>query len=268
MVEDREWFVRTEDGSVYGPTDLQSLVQWAKDGRIEPTSFVSSDRMSWIPAPRKAELGMAWLVEIKQGEVYGPFARSVVSRLYTDGSVPETARAYRLHGGAVDHDPPPVEKIVTKEVRVEVPVEKIVKVPIEKIVEREVRVEVPVEKVVTKEVRVEVPVEKIVKVPVEKIVEREVRVEVPVEKVVTKEVRVEVPVERIVEKIVEVPAARVEAEVVVPEVVEPVVSDSRPAESRFETAGRDRLAALEAAARRELASARGRRFAGTLFGRK
>ena len=232
MVEDREWFVRTEDGSVYGPTDLQSLVQWAKDGRIEPTSFVSSDRMSWIPAPRKAELGMAWLVEIKQGEVYGPFARSVVSRLFSDGSVPETARAYRLHGGAVDHDPPPVEKIVTKEVRVEVPVEKIVKVPIEKIVEREVRVEVPVEKVVTKEVRVEVPVE------------------------------------RIVEKIVEVPAARVEAEVVVPEVVEPVVSDSRPAESRFETAGRDRLAALEAAARRELASARGRRFAGTLFGRK
>ena len=232
MVEDREWFVRTEDGSVYGPTDLQSLVQWAKDGRIEPTSFVSSDRMSWIPAPRKAELGMAWLVEIKQGEVYGPFARSVVSRLFSDGSVPETARAYRLHGGAVDHDPPPVEKIVTKEVLVEVPVEKIVKVPIEKIVEREVRVEVPVEKVVTKEVRVEVPVE------------------------------------RIVEKIVEVPAARVEAEVVVPEVVEPVVSDSRPAESRFETAGRDRLAALEAAARRELASARGRRFAGTLFGRK
>ena len=308
MVEEREWFVRTEDGSVYGPTDLQSLVQWAKDGRIEPTSFVSSDRVSWMPAPQKGELGMTWLVEVEQGKVYGPFARSVVSQLFSDGSVPKSARVYRLHEGAVDQDPPPVEKVVTKEVRVEVPVEKIVKVPVEKIVEREVRVEVPVEKIVTKEVRVEVPVEKIVKVPVEKIVEREVRVEVPVEKVVTKEVRVEVPVEkvvtkevrvevpvekivkvpvekivekevirevrvevpveRIVEKIVEVPAARVEAEVVVPEVVEPVVSDSRPAESRFETAGRDRLAALEAAARRELASARGRRFAGTLFGRK
>ena len=222
MVEDREWFVRTEDGRVYGPVGLQSLVQWAKDGRIEPTSFVSSDRMSWIPAPRKAELGMAWLVEIKQGEVYGPFARSVVSRLFSDGSVPETARAYRLHGGAVDHDPPPVEKIVTKEVRVEVPVEKIVKVPVEKIVEREV----------------------------------------------VREVRVEVPVERIVEKIVEVPAARVEPEVVVPEVVEPTVSDVRPAEGHFESTGRDRLAALEAAARRELASARGRRFAGNLFGRR
>ena len=262
MVEEREWFVRTEDGSVYGPTDLQSLVQWAKDGRIEPTSFVSSDRVSWMPAPQKGELGMTWLVEVEQGKVYGPFARSVVSQLFSDGSVPKSAKVYRLHEGAVDQDPPPVEKVVTKEVRVEVPVEKIVKVPVEKIVEREVirevRVEVPVEKVVTKEVRVEVPVEKIVKVPVEKIVEREV----------IREVRVEVPVERIVEKIVEVPAARVEAEVVVPEVVEPVKLDVRPSESHFENAGRDRLAALEAAARRELASARGRRFAGTLFGRK
>lgn len=284
MVEGREWFVRTEDGSVYGPTRMQSLVQWAKDGRIEPTSFVSNDRVSWMPAPQKAELDMTWLVEVEQGNVYGPFARSVVSQLFSDGSVPKSAKVYRLHEGAVDQDPPPVEKVVTKEVRVEVPVEKIVEkivqVPVEKIVEREVRVEVPVEKVVTKEVRVEVPVEKIVhvpvekivKVPVEKIVEREVRVEVPVEKIVEKEVirevRVEVPVERIVEKIVEVPAARVEAEVVVPEVVEPEAPVARPAESHFENAGRDRLAALEAAARRELASARGRRLAGTLFGRK
>ena len=62
------------------------------------------------------------------------------------------------------------------------PAEKIV----EKVVVKEVRVEVPVEKVVVKEVRVEVPVEKLVEVPVEKIVEKEVRVEVPVEKIVEK----------------------------------------------------------------------------------
>ena len=61
---------------------------------------------------------------------------------------------------------------------------------VEKVVVKEVKVEVPVERVVVKEVRVEVPVEKIVEVPVEKLVE------------VEKEVRVEVPVEKIVEKIV------------------------------------------------------------------
>ena len=236
MDESREWFVRTEDGNVYGPAALSSLVQWASDGRIEPTSSVSRDRVSWKPAALQSELGMTWLVEIEQGKVYGPFARAVVSRLFADGSLPKTARVYRLHEGQVDHDPPPVEKVVEKEVI------------------REVRVEVPVEKVVEKEVIREVRVE----VPVEKIVEKEV----------IREVRVEVPVERIVEKIVEVPATRVEAEVVVPEVVEAAPSAVCTADSRFENADRDRLAALEAAARRELASARGRRFAGCLFGRK
>ena len=45
----------------------------------------------------------------------------------------ESAKAYRLHEYPIDEDAPPVEKIVEKEVRVEVPVERIV----EKIVEVE-----------------------------------------------------------------------------------------------------------------------------------
>lgn len=78
-----------------------------------------------------------------------------------------------------------VEKVVYKEVPVEVikevikevEVERIVEVPVERIVEREVIVE----KLVTKEVEVEVIKEivKEVEVPVEKIVERIVEVEVP-----------------------------------------------------------------------------------------
>ena len=62
------------------------------------------------------------------------------------------------------------DSIVVKEIIKEVPVEKIVEVPVEveKIVE--VLKEVPVEKIVEKEV----PVEKVVEVPVEKIVEKEV----------------------------------------------------------------------------------------------
>lgn len=73
--------------------------------------------------------------------------------------------------------------------------------------------EIPRPFVVEKEMRVEVPVERIIeqKVPYEviKYVDRvvEKRVEVPVEKVVT--MRVEVPVEKIVEKRVEVPVERI-----------------------------------------------------------
>ena len=276
---------------MYGPADIASLVTWAEDGRIEPTGFVSRDRINWTPAQLMPELEMKWLVETEPGKVFGPFNRSLVISLFSRKAVPDGAKAYRLHELSVECDPPPVEveKIVEREVRVEVPVEKIV----ERVVEKEVRVEVPVEKIVEKEVRVEVPVEKIVevpvekivekivKVPVEKIVEKEVRVEVPVEKIVEKEVRVEVPVEKIVEKIVEVPVEKIVEKVI--EVVPPartgiVVADAPdpvgivpPARSPgaiFGNLDRGRLAALEAAAQRELVKGGRLGVAAKLFGRK
>ena len=231
----REWFVRTEDGRVYGPADVASLVAWAQDGRIGPSGFVSRDRLNWTPAQLMPELEMKWLVETEPGKVFGPFNRALVVSLFARGSVPRGAKAYRLHELPVDTDPPPVVK------------------------------EVPVEKVVEKEVRVEVPVEKVV----EKIVEKEVHVEVPVEKIVEKEVRVEVPVEKIVERVIEVvPPPR--EELAVADVAAPaaVASPPRPPGALFENLDRGRLAALEAAARRELA--KGRRFgiAANFFGRK
>ena len=104
-------------------------------------------------------------------------------------------------------------------------------------------------------VRVEVPVE--VEKVVERVVEKrvEVPVEVPVEKVVEK--IVEVPVERIVERVIEVEPPRA----VVPEVVAPAApAASVPHRGLFKNVDKSRLAALEAAARRELAAAKGGRF--------
>ena len=187
-MSEKNWYVRMEDGRVYGPADVASLVEWAKDGRIEPTSFVSQDRKSWQPAQMMSELGMTWLVETEPGKVFGPFNRAVVINLFKNGDAGKMAKAYRLHDFPVDEDPPPVEKIVEREV--------------------------------------------------------------------IKEVRVEVPVEKIVEKIVEVPPPA-RTELVVPEVLEPVAAKPPPKSpgSFFGSAGRDGLAALEAAARRELAAA-------------
>ena len=45
----KEWFVRTEEGKVYGPATLESLVSWAREGRVEPTGFASKDRINWTP---------------------------------------------------------------------------------------------------------------------------------------------------------------------------------------------------------------------------
>ena len=243
MADEKKWYIRTEDGKVYGPADIAALSLWAQDGRIEPAAFVSQDRKSWVPAQLMSELEMKWLVEVEPGKVFGPFNRAVVIRLSRAGELPPQAKIYHLHEFPVDQDPPPVEK------RVEVPVEKIV----EKIVEK--RVEVPVEKIVEKvvEKRVEVPVEKIV----EKIVEK--RVEIPVEKIV----------EKIVEKRVEVePPAR--TELVVAEVVEPVAAMPPPKApgTMFRNMDRSQLAALEAAARSELANAKRGRMPFNLFGSK
>ena len=283
----KEWFVRTADGKVYGPADVSVLVKWAEEGRIEASSSVSADRVTWMRAPGLDALEMDWLVEVSQGNVFGPFNRKLVSRLFADQTIPATAEVYRRHRLAIDEDPPPVErvveKIVEKEVRVEVPVEKVVEkevrveVPVETVVERVVRVEVPVEKIVEKivekEVRVEVPVEKIV----EKIVEKEVRVEVPVEKivekVVEKEVRVEVPVEKVVERVVEVLPPSQDFQTGERRAAVPTVMPRRGAErNMFGYGGKAQLAALEAAAARELAALRqkqgGSGFSKAFFGRK
>ena len=205
MTDEKRWYVRTEDGRVYGPADSAALVEWAKDGRIEPTSFVSQDRKSWMPVQLMAELEMKWLVETEPGKVYGPFNRSVVIGLFKNGEVGATAKAYRLHEFAVDEDPPPVEKIVEK------------------------------------------VVEKVVEVPVEKVVEK--------------------VVEKIVEKIVEVPPPA-RTEIVVAEVLEPV-AEKPPLKSPgalFGDLNRNGLAALEAAARRELEAANRKRHSFGLFG--
>ena len=205
MENGKSWYVRTEDGKVYGPADVGALVEWAKDGRIEPTSFVSQDRKSWTPVQLMPELEMKWLVEVEPGKVFGPFHRAVVIGLFRSGGVGKTAKAYRLHEFAIDEDPPPVEKIV------------------------------------------------------EKVVEKEV----------IKEVRVEVPVEKIVEKVVEVPPPA-RTELVVAEVLEPVAAKPPPMRSNsiFGDLGHGGLAALEAAARRELATANRKGHAFGLFGSK
>ena len=210
------------DGNVYGPADVAALVSWAEDGRVDPSSSLSKDRIKWTPAQLMPELEMKWLVEIEPGKPLGPYNRKFLIASCADGSLPATAKVYRLPEFPVDQDPPPVV--------------------VEKIVEK--RVEVPVEKIV----------EKIVEVPVEKIVEVEKRVEVPVEKIVEKIVEVEKPPR---------------TSVVVPEVVEP--SGNEPPRRAggaglFGDVSRSGLAALEQAARRELAAAGKNRFG--FFGRR
>lgn len=272
--KESEWYFRNADGAIYGPADVATLALWAREGRITPDGAVSRDRRRWTKAPDVPALAMNRIVEVEPGRWYGPFHEDVVNALREKGTVPKSAKVYVRETAktkaAAKKAEKPVEKIVEKIVRVEVPVEKIVKVEVpvekvvEKVVEKIVKVEVPVEKVVEKIVKVKVPVEKVVKkivkveVPVEKVVEKIVKVEVPVEKVVEKIVKVEVPVEKVVEKVVYVSEpAEEKKEARVREVAAP----RRPSMAgklgrMFAGADFSKLAALEAAARRELFAAR------------
>ena len=63
MNDIKEWYVRMSDGNVYGPADVAALVSWAEDGRVDPSSSLSKDRIKWTPAQLMPELEMEWLVE-------------------------------------------------------------------------------------------------------------------------------------------------------------------------------------------------------------
>lgn len=101
------WYVRTEDGKVYGPAPFSSLLAWVKGGRILASSQVSRDLKNWTLAPAIPEFEMHWLVELAPGQVYGPFNRALVIQAFKDRALPkETTKFYRLHPYTPDYDPP------------------------------------------------------------------------------------------------------------------------------------------------------------------
>lgn len=99
-----QYYIRGVDGKIFGPVDTATLVDWARDSRIEPAFTVSRDRQNWLPAPRLAELEMNWLVETDPGTFYGPFNRAVVDNLNASGALPAKSRFYRLDDGSSSKD--------------------------------------------------------------------------------------------------------------------------------------------------------------------
>lgn len=104
------WRVRLDDGSEYGPVDEDKLLSWAREGRIAPSSQISSDGTTWILAPRKPELGMDWLVETSPGEYFGPFHHDVVQGLLDSKKITSETRTFRL----VDKSEPALKSEIGK----------------------------------------------------------------------------------------------------------------------------------------------------------
>lgn len=115
-MDDKIWYVRSEEGAVYGPASSASLLDWVRDGRVTPSGYVSKDRINRVSPQTLPEPEMKWLIETKLGKFFGLFHRDLVKRLGTDGSVPAGARIYCDREIPVDQDPAPavVEKVVEK----------------------------------------------------------------------------------------------------------------------------------------------------------
>ena len=161
-----KWFLRTQD-ETFGPETEARLIEWAKMGRIQPGQEISNDNIVWRRVEEVPFLDMRYSIDLGDGNPRGPFNKTAAEALISSGRLPPTATIVEVREPfSVDEpeqesapQPTPIESPVSAQPRI-----------VEKVVVKEVRVEVPVEKTVIKEVRVEVPVE------VEKIVVDETRV--------------------------------------------------------------------------------------------
>jgi hypothetical protein len=68
----QQWYLRKQDGALFGPLTFDQLASWASNAQIAPHDAISTDQINWIKAPMLPELGMDWLVEVTSERYYGP----------------------------------------------------------------------------------------------------------------------------------------------------------------------------------------------------
>jgi len=83
-----QWHLKKyDDGSVFGPVDLETLRGWSSKGEISPYDMLSSDGVKWMAAPELADLDMNWIVEFSDGEAYGPTCIDAIRSFIDDGQL-------------------------------------------------------------------------------------------------------------------------------------------------------------------------------------
>jgi len=82
-------YLRTPDGSVYGPVDIATLCAWAADARVIPGCVLSADRETWQPVETYPELRLNWSVQFEDGTAYGPLNLLAIWVLASEESIPK-----------------------------------------------------------------------------------------------------------------------------------------------------------------------------------
>ena len=93
------WFLRTGDGSVYGPLDVTQLRSWAEDCRVAPGNEVSLDKKSWVKVESLPEVDMNWMVELANGKAFGPINAKAITDFLKSGAVLPNSKVYHKSTG-------------------------------------------------------------------------------------------------------------------------------------------------------------------------
>ena len=81
------WYLKKEDGTIYGPKEERALQIWAMDGRVGPADLISIDQKEWNPAPSLPALEMEWLLPLDDQETYGPMNLLAMTEWLLDGTL-------------------------------------------------------------------------------------------------------------------------------------------------------------------------------------
>jgi hypothetical protein len=99
------WYVKCSDGKVFGPADDNKILEWVKDGRVDPFAGVSNNLKNWKLASLEPAFEMDWIVEIEPGRFYGPTHWDVIENLFKSNSVSSSCRIYRdYHDGVAEKE--------------------------------------------------------------------------------------------------------------------------------------------------------------------
>ena len=81
------WFLKVSDDLIYGPVSMETLYDWATEGRIAPGHLVSNDKATWAPAESFPSLRMECTVDNGNGGTYGPFNLLATPHLVQQGLI-------------------------------------------------------------------------------------------------------------------------------------------------------------------------------------
>lgn len=98
------WKIKSGDGRIFGPASMETLLTWARDGRLLPGQLLSNDDKNWVPVESCAELEMNWVTCLPDGRFWGPIHRDAMKESIRNGEVTEDMPQF-VRSRSIDDSP-------------------------------------------------------------------------------------------------------------------------------------------------------------------